>query len=271
MILRSSMKNYRSYWRSTVTAAIAIHFVGWMGVAFILPKILPEPKLPIIDEIEWIDVSLAEESVVEAAELVVEEIPEPVAIPDPVVIPELYVAPYVVEPLPELPKYEIPEPAVVEKFKPDPKPIEESIQPEPEKIEPVKDPEPEVEKIEAKVEEPTKDDLEKLKSELESKIENKPESNVSTKQQMIEPPIVLNEVYPPKGGIQFGGYVSVAATIGTDGTVKKVKVMRKSGRILVDNVAMNAAKQWTFKPAIDQNGKPMECDRIITFDFRKLK
>ena len=135
----------------------------------------------------------------------------------------------------------------------------------------LKDPEPEVEKIEAKVEEPTQDDLEKLKSELESKIEKKPESNVSTKPQMIEPPIVLNEVYPPKGGIQFGGYVSVAATIGTDGTVKKVKVMRKSGRILVDNVAMNAAKQWTFKPAIDQNGKPMECDRIITFDFRNLK
>lgn len=269
MILRRSTKNYRSYWRSTVTAAIALHFVGWMGIAFALPRLMPEPKLPIIDELEWIDVSLAEESVVEAAELVVEDIPEPVSIPEPVEIPELYVEPYVAPPLPELPvsKYEPPEPIAIERFKPDPKPIEESLPPEPEKI--IPDEPDQSKNIEAKVEEPTPDELENFKSELESKVEKKPET--STKPQMIEPPIVLNEVYPPKGGIQFGGYVSVAATIGTDGTVKRVKVMRKSGRILVDNVAMNAAKQWTFKPALDQNGKPMECDRIITFDFRKLK
>ncbi len=267
MILRKSIKNYKTYWRTTVFSAIVFHFVGWMGVTFALPRLMPEPKPPLIDAFEWIDVDLAEESVVEAAEFQTfdENIPEPVEIPE--LIPELHVDAYVPEPLPELPKFELPEPVALETFKP-----VEKIEPKPEPIPEVK---PE-----------SKDDLDKFKNELADKLKEKeneskndktaenPDSNADfkpSKPQMGEPPIVLKEVYPPKDGIKFGGYVSVAATIGTDGTVKKVKIMRKSGRILVDNVAMNAAKQWTFKPALDQEGKPMECDKIITFDFRKLE
>ena len=91
------------------------------------------------------------------------------------------------------------------------------------------------------------------------------------KQQMGEPPITLSEAYPPKGGgLNYGGYVSVAATIGKDGIVKKTKIMRTSGRMMVDQIAMTAAAKWTFKPALDQDGKPMECDKIITFNFKNF-
>ena len=35
-------------------------------------------------------------------------------------------------------------------------------------------------------------------------------------------------------------------------------------------IARKAAMQWAFKPALDQDGRPMECDKIITFDFKKF-
>ena len=105
-------------------------------------------------------------------------------------------------------------------------------------------------------------------------LEKNPESEVVVakgKQQLGEPPITLSEYYPPEGsGLNYKGYVSVAATIGKDGLVKRTKIMRTSGRMMVDNIAMSAAQKWTFKPALDQEGKPMECDKIITFDFKKF-
>ena len=93
----------------------------------------------------------------------------------------------------------------------------------------------------------------------------------NAKQQLGQPPVTLTEFYPEKGsGLGYKGYVSIAATIGKDGKVKATKVMRTSGRYFVDEIARKAAMQWTFKPALDQDGKPMECDKIITFDFKKF-
>ena len=88
---------------------------------------------------------------------------------------------------------------------------------------------------------------------------------------MEQPPVTIKEVYPEAGsGLGFKGYVSIAATIGTDGKVHETEILQSSGRYFVDEIALKAAVQWTFKPARDQNGKPMQSIKIITFDFRKF-
>ena len=104
------------------------------------------------------------------------------------------------------------------------------------------------------------------KTEEQPKVETPPK-----KQELGQPPVTLTEVYPEKGSGQgYKGYVSISARIGKDGKVKSTKVMRKSGRDYVDEVARKAAMQWTFRPALDQDGKPMECDKIITFNFKNF-
>ena len=91
-------------------------------------------------------------------------------------------------------------------------------------------------------------------------------------QLLTKPPVVLNQVYPEKSDAgDFKGYVSFAARIGKDGKVKSTEILQSSGDKRVDDVAAKAARQWTFRPALDQIGRPMECDTIITFDFKKLK
>ena len=219
------MQGYSAYWRTTVFAAIALHFMTWMGFAYVLPHLLPEPEIEAVQEIEWMDVELPEE-----VSIVEEAVPEPPA-PEPEPIVE------------EIPFVEEPE-------------------------------ESEEEETPTEAEEPD-EAVEKLKEELEKADpkDEKPDIVIARptgNQQMGQPPVVLTEVYPPAGGIPFKGRVAVAATIGKDGKVKKTKMMVKSGRLVIDNIAMSAASKWTFKPALDQEGKPMECDKIITIDFRKL-
>ncbi len=88
---------------------------------------------------------------------------------------------------------------------------------------------------------------------------------------MAEPPVTVNAYYPPEAhGLDYKGYVAVAATIDTGGKVKEVKIVLSSGIELVDNIALKAARRWTFKPALDTDGKLMECDKIITFDFKEF-
>lgn len=89
------------------------------------------------------------------------------------------------------------------------------------------------------------------------------------KQILGSDPITISAVYPQKN-FGFQGYVSVSVTIGKDGKIKNAEVIMPSGIADVDNIALDSAKQWTFKPALDQNNKPMERIKIITFDFTKI-
>ncbi|MBQ9479333.1 MAG: TonB family protein [Selenomonadaceae bacterium] len=240
------MNGYSTYWRTTIFAAIALHLLAGLGIAYVLPHLIPEPTLEIVQEMDWIDVDLNEPEpvVLDEQAIPLDEPSEPEEVYSefdfpPLVIPDIPIEPTVSEPPP-----------------PPPKPLE------PPKVEPP--PAPPQSK-------PTvvKDDAEVVKQ-----LEKNPESEVVVakgKQLLGEPPITLNEYYPPEGsGLNYKGYVSVAATIGKDGLVKRTKIMRTSGRMMVDNIAMSAAQKWTFKPALDQEGKPMECDKIITFDFKKF-
>lgn len=236
------MTGYSAYWRTTIFASIAFHFLMALGFSYVLPHLIPEPTIEDVAEFEWIDVDLSDEVVVveeDAIPTVIhqEQVPLPTFNAQDLFVPETYV----------------PQPVFVEDVKP--------IEPPPE-IKPIERPQPppvvtkEQPSAQPKNDEPPKDDV---------------VVPANAKQQLGQPPVTVTEVYPQKGsGLGYKGFVSIAATIGKDGKVKATKVMRTSGRLFVDEIARKAAMQWTFKPALDQNGKPMECDKIITFDFKKF-
>lgn len=161
-----------------------------------------------------------------------EKIPEPEF--QPIVMPELVIPTTIFEPLPEIP----PAPPYV------PPQIETST---------AEQPVQEVPKVEEKP-------AEKVEEQAE---EEEP-------QQMGEPPKTLKEVHP-ESGLGYKGFVTVRVRIGTDGSILYSDVMRSSKREEVDALALECAQQWQFEPALDQRGRPMACDKIITFDFRKLE
>ena len=234
------MSGYSTYWRTTIFASIAFHFLTALGFSYVLPHLMPEPKIEDVAEFEWVDVDLLPPDVVviEAEAIPVETVQEtlPTFKAEDIFIPELTIPEPVIEPPPQL---EI-------------KPLEP----------PKPQPPPQIVKTEQEAQQ-------------QVQSEEPPKEVVvvpaNTKQQLGQPPVTLTEFYPEKGsGLGYRGYVSIAATIGKDGKVHATKVMRTSGRMFVDEIARKAAMQWTFKPALDQDGKPMVCDKIITFDFKKF-
>ena len=71
--------------------------------------------------------------------------------------------------------------------------------------------------------------------------------------------------YPPEAGRErVEGTVVLLAVIGTDGTVKDVRV--ESGPALLAQAAIDAVKQWRYKPYL-LNGIPVEIDSRITINF----
>ena len=71
--------------------------------------------------------------------------------------------------------------------------------------------------------------------------------------------------YPPEAGRErIEGTVVLLAVIGTDGTVKDVRV--ESGPPLLSQAAIEAVKQWRYKPYL-LSGVPVEIDSRITINF----
>jgi protein TonB len=71
--------------------------------------------------------------------------------------------------------------------------------------------------------------------------------------------------YPPEAGRErIEGAVVLLAVIGTDGCVQDVQVV--SGRPILAQAAMEAVKQWRYKPYL-LNGVPVEIDSRITINF----
>jgi protein TonB len=60
------------------------------------------------------------------------------------------------------------------------------------------------------------------------------------------------------------GAVELVATIGTNGRVKSVKVIK--GHPLLQKAAVDAVMQWQYKPTM-LNGHPVETDTTITLNF----
>lgn len=233
------MSGYSAYWRTTIFAAIVFHFLAALGFSYVLPHLMPEPKIEDVAEFEWVDVDLLPPDVVviEAEAIPVETVQEtlPTFSAQDLFVPDLTIPEPIIESPPQL------------------------------EIKPIETPKPEPPQI-VKTEQEAQQQVQSEEPPKEVVV-----VPANAKQQLGQPPVTITEVYPEKGsGLGYKGYVSIAATIGKDGKVKATKVMRTSGRMFVDEIARKAAMQWTFKPALDQDGKPMVCDKIITFDFKKF-
>jgi protein TonB len=63
---------------------------------------------------------------------------------------------------------------------------------------------------------------------------------------------------------RVGGTVQLDATIGEDGHIENLKVL--SGPPLLINAAVDAVKQWTYRPTI-LNGKPVKVETQIRVNF----
>ena len=244
------MNYYSSNWFLTILAAMFFHFVAGLGFYSLFSYLVPPPEIEMVDDTEWTDIyeTEDEEPVNEEDAFPSEE--ESAAQPT-----QVAQSPFRAEDLviPDLP---MPEPVIVDPIElpPPPEPIRiERFTPRSREVElPSRDAE-----LSARETEPAP-----VKEEISPQL---------SKQLLTKPPVVVNEVYPEKGsGLGYKGYVSIAVHIGKDGKVQSTEVLQTSGRYFVDEIAIKAAKQWTFRPALDQFGRAMECDKIITFDFRKF-
>ncbi len=84
----------------------------------------------------------------------------------------------------------------------------------------------------------------------------------------VRPPLKVKNVDPvyPKLAVsgKVQGVVILEATIGTDGKVKDVKVV-KSVKLL-DDAAVAAVKEWEYKPTVI-NGRPVQVIMTIPVNF----
>lgn len=234
------MTGYSTHWTATIFAAIILNLAAIFGLTYALPKLAPEPPIADVAELEWIDIDLSDDVTVIDAEAIPQDAPQetlPTFDAKDLFVPELTI----------------------------PEPI----------IEPIQTPLPEVKPIE-----PPKPQLPPVTKPADDKPDVKPPpaqapakevARSDGKQVVTRPPITVKAVYPENGsGLGYKGYVSFAVHIDKNGKITSTEILQSSGRYFVDEIARKAAEQWTFKPALDQIGRPMECDKIITFDFKKF-
>jgi TonB family protein len=75
-------------------------------------------------------------------------------------------------------------------------------------------------------------------------------------------------VYPPEAvGEKLQGPVVLQATIGRDGSVEDLKIVR--GYFVLGRAAIAAVKQWQFQPYI-LNGHPAQAQTVLTVNFSRL-
>ena len=73
-------------------------------------------------------------------------------------------------------------------------------------------------------------------------------------------------VYPQRAmSMRIQGAVQLLATIGADGSVTEVKLL--NGDMMLSRAAMDAVKQWKYKPYY-LDDKPLEIQTQITVNFK---
>jgi len=78
----------------------------------------------------------------------------------------------------------------------------------------------------------------------------------------------VEPIYPPQARMaRVDGAVRLRATVGTDGRVQEVRII--SGNPLLVQAAVNAVRQWRYKPC-ELNNQPvaMQTDIVVTFRLR---
>jgi TonB family protein len=78
-------------------------------------------------------------------------------------------------------------------------------------------------------------------------------------------PIYDHSVVPPGPGLN----ALVEVTVGADGTVRNVKVIKSTGIPSLDQSAVEAIQQWVYRPA-ERDGVPYESRRLERMTFRPI-
>ncbi len=65
------------------------------------------------------------------------------------------------------------------------------------------------------------------------------------------------------------GEVKLSGYVGTDGTISDIVVESSSRSVTLDELAVATFSRWTFSPAIDDAGKPVEARVVTTLAFWK--
>jgi protein TonB len=96
-----------------------------------------------------------------------------------------------------------------------------------------------------------------------SGTDSKPRSGGQIQQAVL---IYRKDAEYPKIAKQTGakGVVTLNATIGADGNIKKVKVV--SGHPMLTSAAVDAVKQWRYRPTL-LNGQPVETETQVLVNF----
>jgi protein TonB len=97
----------------------------------------------------------------------------------------------------------------------------------------------------------------------------KPVLQTLTVSQGVSQGLLLKKIqpaYPPTAlRMRIEGPVKLMATVGKSGSVSEVKVV--SGDQLLTQSALDAVKQWKYKPYL-LNGDPVEIQTEITINFK---
>jgi TonB family protein len=92
-------------------------------------------------------------------------------------------------------------------------------------------------------------------------------ATVRTRARATEP-VKVKEVLPDYPDIArsagVDGTVTIAARVGTDGAITDARVVKSVP--LLDKAALDAVKQWTYKPSL-LNGKPVPADLVVNVQF----
>ena len=88
---------------------------------------------------------------------------------------------------------------------------------------------------------------------------------------IVRPPKLLSSIQPTLSAearaAGLKGPVILSGTIGPDGTVQNIKVLKSVEGL--NDIAIAAFRQWRYEaPALDENGKPVEVRVTVAFPFR---
>ena len=215
---------FKSYWRTTVVAAIFLHFFVWLGLALALPLLDFEGDPLAVQEMEVVD--LPEEGSSGETEEKKTDPPKPE--PEP---PE--------PPKPETPPVETPPEDVI--------PTETS---------------------------PTEAaELDEAVAELQKQEEEAKKSGEDGKALPPAPPsqavgvLIVSGNTPDTRGTDFRGTVGILVSIDAQGHITGYRFTQTSGRRVVDQIVLNAVRNFKFEPALDTNGQPMKTMRLLKFPF----
>ena len=205
---------FKSYWRTTVVAAIFLHFFVWLGLALALPLLDFEGDPLAVQEMEVVD--LPEEGSSGEME---EKKPDP--------------------PKPETPPVETPPEDVI--------PTETS---------------------------PTEAaELDEAVAELQKQEDEAKKSGEDGKALPPAPPsqavgvLITAGNTPDTRGTDFRGTVGILVSIDAQGRITGYRFTQTSGRRVVDQLVLNAIRNFKFEPALDTNGQPMKTMRLLRFPF----